>query len=413
MKRFLKILFLFLLLSFLTPQVKAADINVDCPDSSAACSKSSTDPLFSISADGYWYPGRTLTKTINLKNASSQTREMAIRGTKTSGVGILENVMNISIVGGTTVIWSGSVDEFYGQDKIGMGIFAPDANLDYDFTVSMSSGANDDYQGEETVFDLTLGFWGELSSTPTPTPTSAPGGGGEVLGAGVSASTCNDSKPVSAPILLSAVPGTNSVTLAWSVVGNPVSYYLVAYGTSSGSYQYGNPSVGGANTTSYTITNLSGNTTYYFAVRAGNGCSPGPFSNELSSTPGGIVVSGIAEGFAEGVLGEATQSAEMEEQTGVNGEQTGEIQGKEDKICVNAWWWWVVMVVYGIYNTLFLTIGKKIKRIIKFVFCGIASIIAIILLMNALCNWWLAVLITILIGVIEFFLFEKHQVKQS
>lgn len=338
---------------------------------------------------------------------------MAIRGTKTSGVGILENVMNISIVGGTTVIWSGSVDEFYGQDKIGMGIFAPDANLDYDFTVSMSSGANDDYQGEETVFDLTLGFWGELSSTPTPTPTSAPGGGGEVLGAGVSASTCNDSKPVSAPILLSAVPGTNSVTLAWSVVGNPVSYYLVAYGTSSGSYQYGNPSVGGANTTSYTITNLSGNTTYYFAVRAGNGCSPGPFSNELSSTPGGIVVSGIAEGFAEGVLGEATQSAEMEEQTGVNGEQTGEIQGKEDKICVNAWWWWVVMVVYGIYNTLFLTIGKKIKRIIKFVFCGIASIIAIILLMNALCNWWLAVLITILIGVIEFFLFEKHQVKQS
>ena len=85
---------------------------------------------------------------------------MAIRGTRTSTINILENVMHISIVGGTTVIWAGSVTDFYGQDKIGMGTFAPGADLDYDFTVLMSSGAGDEYQNKETVFDLTLGFWG-------------------------------------------------------------------------------------------------------------------------------------------------------------------------------------------------------------------------------------------------------------
>lgn len=144
----------------------AADLNIDCSGSSTTCSQSGLDPLFSSSLDGFWYPGKSITKTLNLKNSGSQTRKMAIKGKKTSAVSVLEKMMQISIVGGTTVIWSGSVADFYNQEKIEMGTFNPGANLDYNFTVLMSSGIGDEYQNQETVFDLTLGFWGE------PIPTS-------------------------------------------------------------------------------------------------------------------------------------------------------------------------------------------------------------------------------------------------
>ncbi|MDZ7586281.1 MAG: fibronectin type III domain-containing protein [Patescibacteria group bacterium] len=290
--------------------VLAADLSIDCPAAPAACSKSSADPLFSSVIDGYWYPGKSITKTINLKNSGPETREMAIRGERASPESILEEVMHISIVGGTTVIWSGSVTDFYGLEKIGMGTFAPGANLDYNFTAFMSSAADDNYQNKETVFDLTLGFWGEPIPTPTPTPTpTAGGGGGTVLGAGVSAPVCTDTKPGSAPTLLSAVAGLNSVTLTWAEGLAPISYYLVTFGNSSGAQTYGNPNVGGSGTISYVVSNLSGGTTYYFKLRAGNGCMPGDYSNEVSAAPSGGLVTGLPAGFAPGVLGEATPSA--------------------------------------------------------------------------------------------------------
>ena len=122
---------------------------------------------------------------------------------------------------------------------------------------------------------------------------------------------CNDQKPGSAPTLLSAVAGFNSVTLTWSKASDPVSYYLMTFGTSSGSQAYGNPNIGNKDTTSYTVNGLSGGTTYYFKVRAGNGCTPGDFSNELFSTPTGGFIAGIPAGFAAGVLGAATSVADL------------------------------------------------------------------------------------------------------
>ncbi|KKR31170.1 MAG: Cell wall binding repeat 2 family protein [Candidatus Gottesmanbacteria bacterium GW2011_GWC2_39_8] len=133
-----------------------------------------------------------------------------------------------------------------------------------------------------------------------------------------SAPVCNDQKPGSAPVLLSAVAGFNSVTLTWSKASDPVSYYLMTFGTSSGSQTYGNPNIGGKDTTSYTVSGLSGGTTYYFKIRAGNGCMPGDFSNELPAAPSGGFVEGVPAGFEAGVLGEATKSGEL------TGESIGE-----------------------------------------------------------------------------------------
>lgn len=166
-----------------------------------------------------------------------------------------------------------------------------------------------------------------INPTPTATPTPAPSnnnssqssdnsGSNNSGGSTPQAPVCGDSRPISAPRLLSALAtGKNQVTLVWSKASDPVSYYLVAYGTKSNQLTYGNPNVGDKNTTSYTVKGLSNGKTYYFKVRAGNGCMPGEFSNEISTKVSGLKIVGPAVGFQAGVLGstkQATKSAQSE-----------------------------------------------------------------------------------------------------
>ena len=134
--------------------------------------------------------------------------------------------------------------------------------------------------------------------------SSSSGSSGGSSGGGTSAPSCNDSAAGGAPALLSATAaGPNKVTLTWSKAKDPVTHYVISYGLTPGKPLYGNPNVGGKDTTSYTVGSLSGGTTYYFRVRAGNGCNGGPYSNEMAVRPAGAFVSTPAAGFLPGVLG--------------------------------------------------------------------------------------------------------------
>lgn len=150
----------------------------------------------------------------------------------------------------------------------------------------------------------------EAIYTLTPKTSTSDGGiGGDGRSDGLAGQTpvCNNSKPGS-PTLFSALGGINGVALKWTEATDPLTYYLITYGTKPGAQTYGNPNIGGKGTTGYTVSGLSGGITYYFQVRAGNGCAPGDFSNEISATVrGGAVEEGTpAEGFAPGVKGVTT-----------------------------------------------------------------------------------------------------------
>lgn len=144
----------------------------------------------------------------------------------------------------------------------------------------------------ETTANLVLLAGPTSTPTLTPTPTSAPSTSSSSTSSspGWRAPDCTATKPGSAPTITKIVSGENSATLTWTKAKDPVTKYLIAYGTKSGSIEYGNPNVGDANTTSYTVKGLSGGTKYYFRVKAINDCMPGDFSNEVSNIPSGQVI---------------------------------------------------------------------------------------------------------------------------
>lgn len=167
-----------------------------------------------------------------------------------------------------------------------------------------------------------------VSATTSTTKTSEGSAG---IGESTNPPACSDAKPTSAPVLLSwRAENPNEITLTWSKAKDPVTYYLIAYGTSSGSLQFGNPNIGGSDTTSYAIKGLGGGTTYYFKVRAGNGCMPGEYSNELSVTPFGNDLTEIAEGFETGVLGTTTEQESETKEKESSSTSSAEVLGKEE-----------------------------------------------------------------------------------
>ncbi len=207
-------------------------------------------------------------------------------------------------------------------------------------------------------FTKFVAFTQTAQAAQAPTPTS--GSSGSSSGSSA-APSCNDTKPGSAPKLSSAqITGKGEVTLTWAPASDPATYYLVAYGNKSGEIKYGNPNVGGRDTVRYTVRGL-GTGTYYFRIRAGNGCTPGDFSNELASSFGGQLTptgSEPAEGFIEGVLGETTTDKAITDETKT---EAPEIKGENvvAKVAGNPLVWVVLAFVLAGAGLYLLTRPKE------------------------------------------------------
>lgn len=349
MKKILIVIFLFLFISFLLPvKAFAADLNIEC-FGTGTCIKTGVDPLFSLVLDGYWLPGNNVSKTFKLTNSASETREAFLKPLRTSDMGILEDVMEISLfpTGGGAPNWSGILSDFYNLDNFSLGNISSGGNAEYIVTARMKPEADNKYQGKSTKFDLNFSFWVEQEATVTPTPTTAPG---TVLGDGISTFTCSDAKPeLLTNLLVIPGPGLGQVSLSWTPPVLPYTYFLIAYSdNSSWPPKWGNPDVG--NVTSYIVSGL-GSGTYYFWLRAGNGCTPGDFVGPVSSgVVMGISGAGIATGFVPGVLG-VTEEEQGEIENGTI--QEGEVAGVSLSMCpwgkIFLIFWFIVIIILIIW----------------------------------------------------------------
>ena len=326
MKKKLLLLALIVGLAFIgsRPVFAGTDLTVSCTNAGASGDcfiNPSNTPLF---YETDILPGDVFVQTVRAENGTSQNGTFAFRGTNLRPVKGLphlseqilievhENSADGPLLYSTTLlslINSGS--QFYLLSPVNSQQYR-----DYFFVATFNPLAGNEYQYESAIFDLQLGF--ELvpvdssSPTATPIPTTQPG---QTLGLTSTAlpPSCSATPPASSPILSSSgvVSVAGTLQLTWTAVA-PVTTYAINFGTQPDVYQYGNNNVG--NVTSYTVTNLSPGVQYFFQVIGVNDCAPGSRSNEISTTGtffGGAIVA-PPTGFTEGgVLGEATESAEL------------------------------------------------------------------------------------------------------
>ena len=130
---------------------------------------------------------------------------------------------------------------------------------------------------------------------PNPSQTQSPASTTTSIGLSLSSgssgvSVCNDSSPIGAdPWLYEANSETSrSIKIRFVNQQTPVDHFALEYGTEPGKYTFGLSSFGNKDTNEFSINSLSPDTTYYFRVRAGNGCATGPWSNELSAKTLGL-----------------------------------------------------------------------------------------------------------------------------
>jgi hypothetical protein len=150
-----------------------------------------------------------------------------------------------------------------------------------------SYGSGDYNIGEQTPTPIP-----SVTPAPTLTPTSvsaATSNSNNNAGSSnssPSAPNCNDTTPFGSPDLFQINTTKTTATLYFAPPSMPYSSFYVAFSSKPDSWEYGteyNQGFSGG-VLRYTINLLQPNTTYYFQVRAGNGCATGKWSNSMKAS---------------------------------------------------------------------------------------------------------------------------------
>lgn len=96
---------------------------------------------------------------------------------------------------------------------------------------------------------------------------------------------CTDAVPTATPYLYSAnAQSVSSILLEFHIDNHEnITHYALEYGYKSGNYIFSGVNIGQKEISSYIVRNLTPSNTYYFRIRAGNGCATGNWSNEISA----------------------------------------------------------------------------------------------------------------------------------
>lgn len=118
-----------------------------------------TGPMFTVTNMA---PGDSSQKTITVTNGAASARPIAIKGVETSGTPSFPTVLNIQIKDGATVLYSGTLAQFFtdslGPEGISLNTISPGGTKVYTVIVTFSEGAGNEYQNAEVVFDFVIGI---------------------------------------------------------------------------------------------------------------------------------------------------------------------------------------------------------------------------------------------------------------
>lgn len=145
-------------------------------------------------------------------------------------------------------------------------------------------------------------------ATYTTSSSQSGGSGGSSNSSGSSSSTasaptCSDVKPSSTPDLFQVNLDASTARLFFAPVLG-FDRYFISYSTHPSAEEHG---VGviltGTGVQNYMVSHLKPSTTYYFRVRAQNGCMPGEWSNTLRGVTRGVGSSGLVAFYKNSLLG--------------------------------------------------------------------------------------------------------------
>lgn len=163
----IKILLIILTLFFVF-QVKAQDIKVEC-DSQKKCTQSSNYPFFKSSE--LWFPGKTVNKTVSLKNNSDTTQTINNKFNKISGSVNLEKSITVSIINETAnaLILKELLKDIYAKNNFKLIELSPQSSVDLKYIFSFDKNSGNNLQKKQTSFDLNIDFIADIEEEITPT----------------------------------------------------------------------------------------------------------------------------------------------------------------------------------------------------------------------------------------------------
>lgn len=316
---------LFFLLAKNTFAVPPTGLTVTC--TSASCNLSPAGgKLFD---EKNLAPGQTITKVITVHNDNTNDDcNLVVAAKNSQDPDKLGDKLSLTI----DPYYAQSLTQFFSAGNISLGTVAKSSSKDYFWVVIFDPNTPNEFQEKTATFDFDLNF---TCGVPPPSPT-----GEQTLSSSSVATppSCDDVAPDVPTNFVAGLGNPGQVTLSWTAPALPYTYFLVAYSDSSSwPPKWGNPNVGSG--TSYTVSGLSGGT-YWFWLRAGNGCQPGAYVGPTTPVPvSGTTGGGVATGFFPGVLGQqenlntgaATQAGEIKE---VKGEM----------VCTTCFWWPLLIV---------------------------------------------------------------------
>ncbi len=217
-----------------------------------------SEPLFS---EDNFIPGDSITKWVNVSNASGETKTIITEAVNVIDSDNLGNVLEIEIKDGSDVLYNETLTNFFGASEVVLNNVTTGSSKQYDFIISFITGADNEYQADNLIFDILIGFEGEEGGVVSG------GGGGSGTPPGL---TIYNEGNINA--------STTSATITWNTNYNSTSRVIYDitpdkfnFSVGEMSYGYGNYKDGddifdfGKGTYhSVTLTGLTPETIYYY-----------------------------------------------------------------------------------------------------------------------------------------------------